>query len=105
MSPPRQHRNLLVYSLAGAIGIAYYYWKNQNKGTKRKDGDANVLYSDSEWEGLLLHYNQIAKQNGVLGSIPGNFKPATCIYLDYNGTTPIYPPVLAAMLVRSIAFF
>ena len=86
------HRSFLLYSMAGAIGIAYYYWKNQNK---RKDGDANVLYSDSQWESLLMHYNQMATPPAT-GKQPNK---TDCIYLDYNGTTPIYPPVLAAMLV------
>lgn len=127
MSPQHQSRHLLAYSLASAIGIAYYYWKNK---VSRKDGDVSVLYSDSDWEGLLLHYNHIAKQDGFISSTEPKYSNS-CIYLDYNGklfnfsffsnsiicspsnlpdmattatllvgTTPVYPPVLAAMLVR-----
>ena len=92
MSPHQHHnRHLLAYSFAGVIGIAYYYWKNQK--TKRKEGDKLALYSDSEWESLLL---QMAGADGNLASTVGGGN--NCIYLDYNGTTPTYPPVLAAML-------
>lgn len=89
--------HVLACSVAGVLGIAYYYWKNQNDREKRKDGDTNVLYSDREWDSLLRHYNQMA---GVVTFSEKSSRNSSkkCIYLDYNGTTPVYPPVLAAML-------
>jgi len=95
------NHHLLAASFAGVIGFAYFYWKNQNHKTARKDANANVLYSEDDWNALLSHYNRMA---GVTTAADNNStrgnrsKENTCIYLDYNGTTPVYPPVMAAML-------
>ena len=106
-SSSSSNRHLLAYSVAGMLGMAYYYWKHQNRHEKRKDGDATVLYSDREWDSLLRHYNQMAGvvssgRHSTSGSNNNNNSSSSshrsCIYLDYNGTTPVYPPVLAAML-------
>ena len=61
-SSNNRHHHLLACSVAGVLSIAYYCWKNnQNeRREKRKDGDANVLYNDGEWDSLLRHYNQMA---------------------------------------------
>ena len=101
---------MVAYSLAGVLGIAYYYWKNKNDNNNkklRKAGNANALYTDSELEYLFSQYNHMDmshwtppasanhKHNNKSNS---NGTKNSCIYLDYNGTTPVYPPVLAAML-------
>lgn len=92
--------HVLACSVAGVISMAYLYWKNQNRHQKRKDGDTTVLYTDREWDSLLRHYNQMAgvSSNTARTTNSSSHSSSKCIYLDYNGTTPVYPPVLAAML-------
>ena len=91
--PPPHHQNRLLLT-AGLVSIAYFYWKRQNR-PKRKAGDPCPQYNDKEWESLLLHYNKMVPSASTSTGSPN------CIYLDYNGTTPIYPEGQICTLLAS----
>jgi hypothetical protein len=104
MSMRNNNPHLLTFSsLAGSvIGLAYWYWKSQDSHDWRRDADAITLFNDGDWERLLNRYSSgvksIASSSGSGGSSDAAAVDDDCIYLDYNGTTPVYPQVLVAML-------
>lgn len=110
--------------VAGALCAAFYLqWKKSNRDDddehqdggsflpfghhrpSRADGDAIVQYNNNEWTTLL---STITSQSREFMSVQdnddnnhnnhNNKNNKDCIYLDYNGTTPIYPDVLSQML-------
>jgi cysteine desulfurase len=77
---------LLVGALAGAAGVAFLNWIQKRRFLE-------MLLCDSETlDSLLLQDcidTNINSSNGT---------KSKCIYMDYNGTTPVYPQVLRAMM-------
>jgi cysteine desulfurase len=74
---------LMVGALAGAAGVVFLNWIQ-----KRRFWEKLLLDSES-LESLLLK-DCIDSSNGSNAN--------KCIYMDYNGTTPVYPEVLRAMM-------
>lgn len=62
----------ITYGVAGALGVVAYYWNNSGNSSSSSNQRSDLSTA----------------------AAPKN----DCIYLDYNGTTPIYPEVLEAML-------
>jgi Aminotransferase class-V len=71
---PRATTTMFCVTAAAASAILYVVWKRQTATPKNSD-------SKTGYDG-----------KGAPSSL------SSCIYLDYNGTTPIYPPVLQAMM-------
>jgi selenocysteine lyase/cysteine desulfurase len=68
----RATTTVFCVTAAAASAIMYVVWKRQ-KATKNNDRKTGY------------------DRKGITSS-------SSCIYLDYNGTTPVYPPVVQAMM-------
>lgn len=85
MSTQSSTQYLMVGALAGAAGVVFLDWIQ-----KRRFFEKLLLDSDS-LDSLLL-------QDCINDSSSDGRKINKCIYMDYNGTTPVYPEVLRAMM-------
>jgi cysteine desulfurase len=86
---------LLVGALAGAAGVAFLNWIQKRRFIEK-------LLLDSESLDALLLKDCIDESSidggGGSTSSTSTKSKSKCIYMDYNGTTPIYPQVLRAMM-------
>ena len=82
---------LLAVALTSALAGTVLVWRlmqRRRRRTNEGDDDAGWLISNS-YQDLFLSVN--SKESSADDN-------EQCIYLDYNGTTPIYPQVLEAMM-------
>jgi cysteine desulfurase len=78
---------IVVAATAGvAVGTKVSERKKKKKKEKREDKEDASSVDDEADDLRLREKEDTAKQE------------KECIYLDYNGTTPVYPDVLAAMM-------
>jgi cysteine desulfurase len=77
---------LMVGALAGAAGVTFLSWILKRRFLEKLFCDSKSL------ESLLLKDCIDDSSNSSSGS------GSKCIYMDYNGTTPVYPEVLRAMM-------
>lgn len=87
---------LAVGLILGATGVALLSWLQKQQQKQRfldiSDNSNNDCLESSLW------LNTTTSSSTTTSSTSSSNEDDACIYLDYNGTTPIYPQVLQAMM-------
>ena len=75
---------LMVGALAGAAGVVFLNWIQKHRFMEK------LLLDSESLDSLLL--------KDCIDESASSSHGSKCIYMDYNGTTPVYPQVLRAMM-------
>ena len=82
---------MLAVALTSAVAGTVLLWLMKRRRVP-KNGDDSWFVASSSYQDLFLSVNSSKKLTADKDD------HEKCIYLDYNGTTPIYPEVLEAMM-------
>jgi cysteine desulfurase len=81
---PQSTQYLMVGALAGAAGVVFLDWIQKRRFIEK------LLLDSESLDSLLL--------KDCIHDSANAGESNKCIYMDYNGTTPVYPEVLRAMM-------